>query len=62
MIHPYSPQLQDNQDITDPKYPDKRETVKSPVNPLDFSALIKQARSGSLHLEQAYGGPHRDDT
>jgi len=48
------------QGATGPKFPDKRETVKSPVNSMDFSTLAKQTQSDSSLLEQAYGGLHKD--
>jgi len=50
-----------NQEVAHPKFPDKRETVKSPVNPLDFSVLIKNTRSGLSHFAPPYGGSHGDE-
>ena len=48
------------QDVTSPELSDEREAVKSPVNPMDFSTLAKQTRSGLL-LERAYGSIHKDE-
>lgn len=50
-----------NQEVIRPKFPDKRETVKSPVNPLDLSVLIKYTWSGLSHFAPSYGGSHEDE-
>ena len=49
-----------DQDLVGSKLSDKRETVKGPVNPMDFSTLVKKARSGLL-LEKASGSLHNGE-
>jgi hypothetical protein len=50
-----------DQDVASLISPNKRETVKSPINPMYFPTLLEQIRSAVLSSEQANGDLHKDE-
>ena len=60
MLSRSSQLLANGRDIAVPISSDSREAVKSPVNPMDFSTLVKQTWPGLQSLEQARPSAHKD--